>query len=69
MKIFGILFLLVGVVVLGFGITAMNSFASEVSEALSGMPTDRAFWLTISGVALTALGTIFLSQIPSRSHE
>ena len=39
-----------------FGFQEANSFASEVSEVISGSPTDRSMWLIIGGVALAAFG-------------
>ena len=46
--------LVVGVVLLIWGINAANSAGSEVSEALTGSPTDKSIWL----IALGALGAI-----------
>lgn len=46
--------LVVGIVLLAMGINASNSAGSEVSEALTGSPTDKSIWL----IALGALGAI-----------
>ena len=47
---------LVGIVLLVFGISAANSFGSEVSTAFTGTPTDEAMWLEIGGGVITAIG-------------
>lgn len=46
--------LVVGAVLLVWGINAYNSTGSEVTEALTGAPTDKSIWL----IALGALGAI-----------
>jgi hypothetical protein len=46
--------LVVGAILLVWGINSANSAGSEVSEALTGAPTDKSIWL----IALGALGAI-----------
>jgi uncharacterized membrane protein HdeD (DUF308 family) len=46
--------LVVGAVLLVWGINSANSAGSEVTEALTGSPTDKSMWL----IALGALGAI-----------
>jgi hypothetical protein len=46
--------LVVGAVLLVWGINSANSAGSEVTEALTGSPTDKSIWL----IALGALGAI-----------
>ena len=46
--------LVVGALLLVWGINSANSAGSEVSEAVSGAPTDKSIWL----IALGALGAI-----------
>jgi hypothetical protein len=46
--------LAVGIVLLVWGINASNSAGSEVTEALTGSPTDKSIWL----ISLGALGAI-----------
>ena len=49
--------LLVGGIVLAiFGISAADSFGSDVSRFFSGHPTDKAMWMLIGGVAAVAVG-------------
>lgn len=53
-KIPAIAFLIVGVILLVFGFNASESVASEVSNAVTGAPTDKSIWL----IALGALGVL-----------
>lgn len=42
-------FLVIGVILLVYGINAANSVSSSVTQAVSGTPTDRSIWLIILG--------------------
>lgn len=59
-RIVGIAMLVVGVVLLGFGFDARDSFSSDVSNTFTGSPTDKAIWLLGLGAffAITGLGSI-----------
>ncbi|MBC7835410.1 MAG: DUF3185 family protein [Phycisphaerales bacterium] len=46
----------VGIVLLVLGFSASDSFASEVKEAVTGEPTERAIWYFIGGVASLVVG-------------
>lgn len=51
--------LVVGIVLLVFGLNAHGSFASETKEALTGSPTDKSLWLLglgILGIVIGGLG-------------
>ena len=49
--------LLVGGIVLAiFGISAADSFSSDVSRFFNGHPTDKAMWMLIGGAVAAALG-------------
>jgi uncharacterized membrane protein YidH (DUF202 family) len=50
--------LVVGVVLLLFGVSAWQSFSSDVSSAVSGAPTNKAIWLLIAGIVLGVIGLI-----------
>jgi hypothetical protein len=45
-----------GIVLLVFGITATDSFGSDVSRFFTGSPTDKAIWMLIGGVVATVVG-------------
>jgi hypothetical protein len=55
-KAIGLALLAVGIVLIIFGISASESFGSEVSRFFTGTPTDKSIWLFIGGVAATAVG-------------
>lgn len=52
----GIILLVVGVLLLIFGISASDSIGSSFSKLFTGAPTDKAIWLLISGVVAIAIG-------------
>jgi divalent metal cation (Fe/Co/Zn/Cd) transporter len=54
--------LIVGVVLLIFGINAHDSLASNAKEIVTGTPTDKSMWLIILGVVgiiIGGLGSLF----------
>lgn len=48
--------LVVGIVLIIYGISASNSFSSDVSRMFTGSPTDRTLWLLGGGAVFTVLG-------------
>ncbi|MGK7310940.1 MAG: DUF3185 family protein, partial [Candidatus Longimicrobiales bacterium M2_2A_002] len=46
-KAIGLAVMIGGVLLLVFGIQASQSVASELSEAFTGSPTNRALWMII----------------------
>ena len=53
--------LLVGGIVLAiFGISAADSFSSDVSRFFTGHPTDKAMWMLIGGAAAAVVGLVGL---------
>ncbi len=53
-RIPSIAFLVVGVILLVFGLNAADSVSSSVSNAVTGAPTDKSIWL----IALGAIGIL-----------
>jgi hypothetical protein len=45
-----------GVVLLVFGVNAMNSPGSDISRFFTGAPTDRATWMLVGGIAMAVAG-------------
>lgn len=45
-----------GLVLLVMGISAMDSFGSDVSRVFTGTPTDKSVWMFIGGLILTIVG-------------
>jgi hypothetical protein len=61
-KTIGAAILVVGVILLFFGLSAGDSFASEFKEAITGNPTDRVIWLVVGGAALAVAGIVTLAR-------
>jgi hypothetical protein len=57
-KSIGVAILAVGIVLLVFGISASESFGSEVSRFFTGNPTDKSMWLLLGGIAATTVGAV-----------
>lgn len=55
-KPFGIGLLVVGIVLIIFGINASESFGSDVSRFFTGNPTDKSIWLLIGGILAVVVG-------------
>ncbi len=48
--------LVVGVILILWGVNAMESFSSDVSRAVTGAPTDKSMWLMIAGAGMAIVG-------------
>lgn len=48
--------LVVGIVLLVFGLNASQSVSSDVSRAFTGNPTDKSVWFLVGGGAATIIG-------------
>jgi hypothetical protein len=55
-KLISLVFLIGGIVLIAYGITASNSFSSSVSRTVNGAPTDRTIWLLVGGAVAAAVG-------------
>ena len=55
-KMIGIILLVVGIVLLGWGYNVSQSVSSQLSSAFSGSPSDKAMYLFIAGGICAALG-------------
>lgn len=52
--------LVVGAILLFLGFDARGSFASDVSRAVDGTPTDKTVWLLGGGALLGVAGAVML---------
>ncbi len=52
--------LVVGVILLVFGLTAYHSASSDLSRFFTGAPTDKALWLLIGGSVASIVGFLGL---------
>lgn len=55
-KSISLVLLVVGIILIGYGISASDSIGSEFSRLFTGSPTDKAIWLIIGGVAALIVG-------------
>lgn len=63
MKIFAsLILLLLGVVLILYGLSASESIGSTFSRLFTGAPTDKTFWLLIGGIVATIIGAIGLGR-------
>ena len=47
-----------GVAFMIYGISATNSFGSDVSRFFTGSPTDKAIWMLIGGTVAAVIGLV-----------
>jgi hypothetical protein len=47
-----------GIALMILGISATNSFSSDVSKFFTGSPTDKAVWMLIGGIVATVVGLV-----------
>ncbi len=55
-KLVSLVLIGIGVMLIVWGVTAMDSFGSDVSRFFTGAPTDKSVWMLIAGVLITAVG-------------
>jgi uncharacterized membrane protein YidH (DUF202 family) len=55
-KIIGLAILVAGAILLYFGYTEYNSTASEMTEMVTGNPTDNAIWFLVGGAVAIIVG-------------
>lgn len=55
-SVVGIALLVVGVVLIVFGMQASASLGSRLSEFFTGAPSDRTIWLLLVGVVAAIIG-------------
>ena len=51
--------LAVGITLIIFGISAIDSFSSDVSRFFTGTATNKSMWLLLGGIAATIVGAVF----------
>ena len=57
-KVIGLIALVIGIMLLVWGHNIAASFGSQVQQAFTGAPTDRAMYFFLGGVALVIYGAI-----------
>ncbi len=66
-KIISLALLVGGIVLIVVGISATNSFGSDVSRFFTGSPTDKAIWMLIGGIVAALAGLTMLWRSPKRT--
>jgi capsule polysaccharide export protein KpsE/RkpR len=61
-KLFAIVLLLLGAGLLYWGFDASDSFASEVSEAVEGTPSEKSIGLMVTGGVIALVGVFLLMR-------
>ena len=60
--LFALVILVIGLVLLFWGFNASESFASEVSEAIEGTPSNKSVALMVIGALLAVVGVFGLMR-------
>jgi len=61
-KIISLALLIGGIVLIIYGISASDSFGSDVSRFFTGNPTDKTMWLLIGGIIAAGVGAAGLAR-------
>ena len=59
-KAVSVAFLVGGVALVIYGISAAQSLSSDISRFFTGSPTDKAIWMLIGGTVLSVIGLVGL---------
>ncbi len=51
-----------GIVLIIFGVSAAQSFSSDIARFFTGSPTDKAIWMLVGGVVLSIGGVVGLCR-------
>jgi len=49
-----------GILLIVFGVSAAQSFSSDISRFFTGSPTDKAMWMLLGGVVVSIVGVVGL---------
>lgn len=55
-KLASLIFLIGGIILIIYGVSASDSLSSDFSRFFTGSPTDKTMWLLIGGIVLAAVG-------------
>ncbi len=53
----------VGIVLVVYGVSASESFSSDMSRFFTGSPTDKAIWMLIGGIVAIIIGLAGLLRV------
>ncbi len=49
-----------GILLIVFGVSAAQSFSSDMSRFFTGSPTDKAMWMLLGGIVASIVGVVGL---------
>ncbi len=55
-KLISLAILVIGIVLVIYGVSASESLSSDVSRFFTGSPTDKTIWLLIGGIVAIGIG-------------
>lgn len=55
-RIISLVFLIAGIILIAYGVSASDSVSSGFSRLFTGAPTDKTIWLMIGGGAAVIMG-------------
>ena len=61
-KLISLAILAVGIVLVIYGVSATESFSSDISRFFTGSPTDKAIWMLLGGIVAIVIGLAGLSR-------
>lgn len=66
-KAIGIALLVVGVILIAYGLNASDSVSSGVSRAFTGAPTNKTLWFLLGGAASAIVGAVLTLRPSSKT--
>jgi len=52
-----------GIVLVIYGVSASESFSSDISRFFTGSPTDKAIWMLVGGIVAIIIGLAGLLRV------
>ena len=59
-KLISLAILVIGIVLVIYGVAASDSFSSDFSRFFTGSPTEKTIWMLIGGIVAIGIGLVGL---------
>ena len=59
-KVIAVVMLVVGIVLIIWGVSVAKSFSSDISRFFTGSPTSKAIWILVAGIAASIAGLLLI---------
>jgi H+/Cl- antiporter ClcA len=66
-RLISLVFLIIGAVLIVYGISASDSVGSHFSRFFTGSPTDKTIWLLAGGAIAAIVGFVGILRSPNSS--